>query len=353
MTKTIKTKEKDKKKSTKNIKRVFVLLFSLFIMGLSSGMFLLYGPWSWVRDRLITTAMTTMSHQYLATWFYDSKTIAQVLANNRVVEPDEDTNPNEINIGANTNVTKYSSKYEKDILEHDKDATYKIINVSGLKYKGYLVAIYDPSKVKIATAKRLGVSGQLLTTIAKDNNAEVAMNAGGFYDPTWTSNGSTPHGTVIKDSKIIWDYTDANVGGGFVGFTEDDVLVLGRMSAYQALNKYKMRDAIEFGPFLVVNGKASFVGGDGGWGIAPRTAIGQRKDGIVLFLVIDGRQAGHSIGADMNDLSDIMVKYGAYNAANMDGGSSTALVVKNKVYNKPCCAKGGLRGIPTAWIVEE
>ena len=106
---------------------------------------------------------------------------------------------------------------------------------------------------------------------------------------------------------------------------------------------------------LVVNGKASFVKGDGGWGIAPRTAIGQRKDGIVLFLVIDGRQAGYSIGADMDDLADIMVKYGAYNAANMDGGSSSALVIRDKNYNKPCCAKGqnGLRGIPTAWIVEE
>lgn len=347
--------KKTKQKTNKNVKRAFVLLFSIFIMGLSSGMFILYGPYSWVRDRLITTAMTTMTHQYLATWFFNDETIAEVLANNKVVEPDEDTNPNEINIGGDTSSTKYASKYEKDILEHDKDATYKIINVSGLKYKGYLIAIYDPSKVKIATAKKLGVSGQYLTTLAKENNAVVAMNAGGFYDPTWTSNGSTPHGTVIKDSKIIWDYEDARVGGGFVGFTEDDVLVLGRMSASQALNKYKMRDAIEFGPFLVVNGKASFVGGDGGWGIAPRTAIGQRKDGIVLFLVIDGRQPGYSIGADMNDLSDVMVKYGAYNAANMDGGSSSALVVKNKIYNKPCCAKGqdGLRGIPTAWIVEE
>ena len=181
--------KKRRKVSSKSIKRVFVLLFSLFVMGLSSGMFILYGPYNWIRDRLITTAMTTMTHQYLATWFFDDATIANTLANNHVIEPDEDTNPNEINIGANNNVTKYSSKYEKDILEHDKNQTYKIINVSGLKYKGYLVAIYDSSKVKIATAKRLGVSGQYLTTIAKDNNAAVAMNAGGFYDPTWTSNG--------------------------------------------------------------------------------------------------------------------------------------------------------------------
>ena len=110
---------------------------------------------------------------------------------------------------------------------------------------------------------------------------------------------------------------------------------------------------MEFGPFLVVNGKASFVKGNGGWGIAPRTAIGQRADGIVLFLVIDGRTTT-SVGADMDDLATIMVNYGAINAANLDGGSSSALVINNKIENKPVAAgKNGLRPIPTAWIVTQ
>ena len=51
--------------------------------------------------------------------------------------------------------------------------------------------------------------------------------------------------------------------------------------------KAGMEDAVEFGPFLIVNGNAAEIKGNGGWGIAPRTVLAQRKDGIVLFVVID------------------------------------------------------------------
>ncbi len=60
--------------------------------------------------------------------------------------------------------------------------------------------------------------------------------------------------------------------------------------------------------------------------------IGQRKDGIVLMLVIDGRSL-KSKGADMNDLVNIMFRYHAYNATNLDGGNSSVLVVNNKIIN--------------------
>ena len=103
---------------------------------------------------------------------------------------------------------------------------------------------------------------------------------------------------------------------------------------------------------IIVNGKRSFVKGNGGWGIAPRSAIGQRKDGIVLFLVINGRLAT-SLGADMIDLCDIMENYGAYNAANLDGGSSSELVINNKIINTPVAGgKDGLRDMSTFWIVK-
>ncbi len=69
--------------------------------------------------------------------------------------------------------------------------------------------------------------------------------------------GALPHGTVIQNGKIVSDFEDAQMGGGFVGFTKDNKLVLGKMSADEAL-AMGMRDAIEFGPFLIVNGKSSF-----------------------------------------------------------------------------------------------
>ena len=346
--------KKNKKKFhvSLNVRRAFLLLFSLGIMGFSVGAFILYGPWNWVRERLITTAMTTMSHQFLATWFFDSDWISEVLAHNVTIEPDEDTNPDYIKM--DQEVTEYKSKYDKEILEREEGAPYKVIEVSGTGYKGFLVAIYDPSKVKIGTTTKLGTTGQSARVIARNNDAIVAINASGFYDPDWNSNGAIPHGTVIKDGKIVYDYTDAKVGGGFVGFNEDNVLILARTDKYSAINKYHLRDAIEFGPFLIVNGKPSFVKGDGGWGIAPRTAIGQREDGIVLFLVIDGRGYGGSLGCGMVELTEIMMNYGAVNAANMDGGSSSALIIRDEIINHPTAGgDNGLRNIPTAWIVTE
>ena len=228
---------------------------------------------------------------------------------------------------------------------------YKVIDIEGKGYNGFLVAIYDPSRISIATSKYLGKRGEDILTVAKDNSAVIAMNAGGFYDPDWNSNGALPHGTVIKNGKIVSDYVDANMGGGFIGFTNENKLVLGKFSKEEAIKK-GIRDAVEFGPFLIINGKSAFVKGNGGWGIAPRTAIGQRQDGIVLFLVINGRLAT-SIGADMSDLTEIMENYGAVNAANLDGGSSTELVIDNKIINTPVAGgKNGLRDMSTFWIVK-
>ena len=149
--------------------------------------------------------------------------------------------------------------------------------------------------------------------------------------------------------KVVSDYVDIGYGG-FIGFDNDNKLILGNMSMNEALSR-NIRDAIEFGPFLIINGKRSFIKGNGGWGTAPRTAIGQRQDGIVLMVVINGRLA-NSIGADMIDLCDIMERYGAYNAANLDGGSSSELVVEQKIANIPVAGgKDGLRDMSTFWVV--
>lgn len=352
--------KKEKKKKMKlnlRIKRGLLLLFSIGIIGLSSGLFILYGPFSWVRNTLITTAMTTMSHQYLARWFFSDEYINKVLANNYIIETNEATNPDLIDMPDIDSSGQYTSKYEKDIFEGvDENTIYKKIYVKGTGYDGYIIAIYKPEKVKLAVSSKLGTEGQTLKTLAANNNALITMNASGFFDPDWNGNGAIPHGTVIKDGRIIYDYTDAQVGGGFIGFDKDNKLILGKMTKEQALAK-GMRDGIEFGPFLIVNGKASFVKGDGGWGIAPRSAIGQRADGIVLFVVINGRNYSKGIlGIDMVGLTELMQNYGAVNAANLDGGTSSALLEGQELLNNPISSSGTqgvLRRIPTAWIVTE
>lgn len=333
-------------------KKIIVIVSSLFVLGVSVLLFLFYGPWPGFRNFWITSAMTTMNHQYLATWLYSDETIQKVLANNKIEEIDEVTDTDAIKIKKYTGKTIYKNEYEKAILTKDPgNDLYKVIPVSGTSYQGFLVALYDPSRISIATTRYLGKYGESITTVAKRENAIIAMNAGGFYDPDWNSNGALPHGTVISNGKIVSDYEDARMGGGFICFTHENKLFLGKMSKEEALAK-GCRDAVEFGPYLIVNGKSSFIKGNGGWGIAPRTAIGQRKDGIVLMLAINGRIPS-SIGADLVDLTEIMENYGAYNAANLDGGSSTELVINQKIINTPVAGgTNGLRDMPTFWIVK-
>ncbi len=344
--------KKEKKKWSRK-KKIIVVVSSIFCVFLGSFLFLFYGPWDGFRNFWITSAMTTMNHRYLATWFYSDETIQKVLAENQLIEVDEVTDPNMIQLKKYTNKTIYKNEYEKQILTKDPgNDLYKVIPVSGTGYQGFLVAVYDPSKVSLATTQYLGVRGESILTVAERENAVIAINGGGFYDPDWNSNGALPHGTVIQDGKVVSDFQDANMGGGFIGFTQDNKLVLGKMTKEEAL-QMGYRDAIEFGPYLIVNGKSSFIRGNGGWGIAPRTAIGQRKDGIVLFLVINGRIPS-SIGADMVDLTEIMENYGAYNAANLDGGSSSELVINHEIINTPVAGgSNGLRDMSTFWIITE
>ena len=110
-------------------------------------------------------------------------------------------------------------------------------------------------------------------------------------------------------------------------------------------------EGLTFGPPLIINGEKVIKNGDGGWGISPRSAIGQKKDGTIMFLVIDGRQPGYSIGATLVDAQNMMYENGAYIAANLDGGSSTTLYYNGKVVNKPADLLGE-RMIPTAFIVK-
>ena len=214
-----------------------------------------------------------------------------------------------------------------------------------------MTVIYDPSRIKAVVTKNVGKSGQYLTKMAEDNDALLAINGGGFNDPNFNGTGGAPLGITVCNGKYIT--TDTYAGsGGVIGFTEDNKFVLGKMTLSQA-KKMKIRDAVTFGPFLIVNGKPSAVHGNGGWGTAPRTAIAQRKDGIVLFLVLDGNRALGK-GATIKDLIDIFDRYGAVNASNLDGGTSTSMTVRGKTVNNPTNLSGGngTRPIPSAFILK-
>lgn len=342
-------KEGTKKNKLKLISKILIVIDVLAII----CFFLTYGPITYFKNFLITTSMTTKSHKYLARTFYSEKMINKVLSENYVSGFSEDTDTSKINVGEIS--TNYTSIYEKQILERDKDDIYKLIEFEYKGYDAYLIAIYDPSRVKLATSRYLGSSGEYLVDIAKNYDAKVAINAGGFTDPGGEGNGGYPVGTVIEDGRIVWN--DGNTSNGIAGFNKDNVFVLMNATANEAIER-GIRDGVSFGPFLIVNGESAKVVGNGGWGINPRTAIAQRQDGIVLFLVIDGNGknkynwSGRG-GVDMNSLIEILERYNAYNAVNMDGGASTTLVVEKQLYNKPCgYGLTGERALPNGWIVK-
>ena len=347
-------KNSEKKSVGKKSKGKIILktILGIIITGILIGLFLLYGPITKFREWYITSAMTTMTHQYLATWFYSDETINDVLSKNKVVEVDGITDTNQINTDNESKEEADLSnlnEYERAVLEKDKNhPEYKLINIDGKGYSGYLAVIYDASKIHTLVSSNLGKTGQYVTTMAEKNKAVLAINGGGFEDENHNSAGGVPLGITISKGKILTKSSYSGPGG-LIGFDEDDKLVLGKVSVAQA-QKMNIRDAVTCGPFLILNGQSSEVLGNGGWGTAPRTAIGQRKDGVVLLLVIDGRKVGRA-GAQMNDLIEIMERYGAYNAAALDGGTSSVMVENYKIINDPINSDGvhKTRPVATAW----
>ena len=349
-----KSDRKEKKKSKKKIIKELLLAFAiLLVLGIASGLFLLYGPWSGFRDWLITTSMSSMRHQYLATWFYDDKTIQECLNKNKVVEVSGVTDENTIEIVDYDKKEEvvYANEYERQILEKDENNNdYKIIKIDGGNdYEGYMAVIYDPSRIEVATSSYIGRNGEYLTDISKKNNALVAINGGGFIDENNKGSGATPIGITMSKGKL-----SSNSGGtfGLIGFNNENKLLLGKITSTQAKQR-GIRDCVSFGPYLILNGEKSQIYGNGGWGKAPRTAIGQRADGIVLFLVLDGNRTLGK-GATIKDMIEIFERYGAINASNLDGGTSTSMTVKGKTVNNPTNLSGGsgTRPIPSAFILK-
>lgn len=290
-----------------------------------------HGPLVEIKELYVTTAMTTYTHQYLAYWFVSEEEVARIMEKNKVPEPLVNTDEKAIT------VIRPTFK-EKPPLEY--------VEITGKGFKGYLLKIGNPQRVRLAATDQLGDRGLKVSEFVENNHAVAGINAGGFFDPGGVSYGGTPTGILITNGKII--HKDNLETYNLIGLDKNDVLVLGRYTQEQ-IEALGIRDAVSFGPILIVNGEPMIKVGDGGWGIAPRTAIGQTKDGTILFLVVDGRQLG-SIGATLKDVQDILLEHGAYNGANLDGGSSSTLVYQGEVKNRPSSPYGP-REVPSAFLV--
>ena len=283
----------------------------------------------------INTAMNTMDHQYFAKVFYSDKEIQKVINSNYFVELNTDANLDDIVIDTSIKTT-FKDKYEEELLTRNEGDLYKLINLKVGSANGYLVAIYDPTKVQLISKEVLGTdTGERIITMCERYGGVVCINGGGFIDYGWGS--GIPGGYVIEDGVITWTDGDPNtMTGNMIGMTADGKLkLMSNATGMEALNA-GIVDALEFGPFLIVNGEKLEIVGDP-WGRSPRVAIAQRKDGIMMFLVVDGEN--YINGASLGDVIETLERYGAYNAANLDGGTSSTLIINNRLINNPPKAK--------------
>ena len=307
---------------------IFFLLIDLFAIGC---FVLFYGPFEDFRNIIVNTAMITKTHQYIAYTFYSEDTVQKILDLNKFIPVSGKLDLDAIVIDTSEKKS-YDNEYDEAILKRENgNDDYKYIKVKVGKYNAHMVAIYHPENVKLLTIKSFGKGGgqETVLNMCRKASALVCINGGGFSDPDgWGSD--IPRGYVIKDGEVV--FAENNEEQDIIGITNDHKLLLTHATGEKAI-EMGMRDGLQFGPFLIVNGESiKYQTSAGGYDRAARVAIAQRKDGVILFLVTEGT---HGSGPTMKEVIDTLELYGAYNAANLDGGTSTQMVINNKLVNNP------------------
>ena len=311
--------------------RKTTIFFFLIDLLVAACFVLFYGPYEEFRNIVVNTAMVTKTHQYIAYTFYSEETVQQIMDLNKYIPVSGKTNLDDIII--NTSEKKsYDNEYDEAILKREKgNSDYKYLKVKVGKYNAHLIAIYKPENVELITIKSFnkGNGQETILKMCKRYGGLVCINGGGFKDPDgWGSD--IPNGYVIKDGEVI--FAENNLKQDIIGITKDHKLALVNATGEEAV-AMGIKDGIQFGPFLIVNGESiKYSSSAGGYDRAARVAIAQRKDGVILFLATEGT---HGSGPTMKEVIDTLKLYGAYNAANLDGGTSAQMVVNNKLINNP------------------
>lgn len=313
---------------------VIILVITLFIM----MKIICLGSVS-TRNTFITTILETGQLKFLASLCLSEEEIAEVVSANSLKEM-ESTDVNEGMITIPDVSGGYTDSDNSGTQQDSEDI--EIIDIPGLSYKATLMIVKDPSRVSLAAINtgynQWPAQGITLKEIVDREGAIGAIN-GGLYNST-NNSGGNPYGVCVSKGEIVRNNPQEASGLVLVGLTESNILQiidLDGMSAAECeamIEEKQIRDAVCFQEaasvdnnhfvHLVINGEPREITGSGS-GLNPRTAIGQRADGALLLLVTDGRGYNNHAGASAADLIEIMVRYGAVNAANLDGGSSTCM----------------------------
>lgn len=334
-----------RKKIMKAVAKVFtvllvtVLLLLVAVYGI--GFILAKGPSETAKNQFVCALNETSAMKWVPRLYFSEDEVSAIIKRNQMQEVSAGT-------VSNTDIIVIPSQPDDDTPD------IELVDVVGETYRGKLMIVKDPSRVFVGTVERFYEGrGQVVADIAERYDAVAGINGGEFVDMGSYSYTAMPVGGVISQGEVVFGNMDTVYN--LTGFTKENKLVIGKMTLREAM-EMGMRDAVHTihttGPFLVLNGEPLTVPDTSvyGGGKNPRTAIGQRADGAVLLLVVDGRQA-QSIGATFKEMAYIMLEYGAVNASCMDGGTSTQMVYEGEVINKPY-SPSGPRKCPTCFLVK-
>jgi exopolysaccharide biosynthesis protein len=228
------------------------------------------------------------------------------------------------------------------------DSLMKVEDISGPRWKGKKIYVYDPTSIRVVVPSKSG-EGERISSMVTRTGAVAGVNGGGFDDPDGLGNGFAPIGLIMSGGDILYTGYTSSVPQQVVAFTDKGVMIVGKYSIDDLIKKH-VTEAVTFAPRIIANGVPLIKSGDGGSGIQPRTAVGQRADGTVIFVIIDGRQAS-SVGATEKEVQDLFMNEGVINAGFLDGGASSELVTQQDgLITKPS-SRYGERRLPSAFLV--
>lgn len=383
---------KKKRKAAKR-KKGFIIFFGIAAVLAGLYAFVVYTNIPFIknlRDAYIETAMQTMSHHWLAEMFFPDDVIADVMK--RVNSATEDQKGIESEWKHNVEKKDDNSFYElfdeidKDSFEaylkaypeykkadlmsidineaglDDDGTTIKtkqgdqvlavnakkgvlLVRIKGSGYQGVLAILKDASKMRCCAAAHIGGYGELLEDFVPRCRGIIGINASGFYDPEGVGNGGTVDGLAICEGKQYGSHV--TYGRKRVEFRHDNKMYI--VDADTGISS-DVRDAVEFQPALIIDGRALIDEQTGFRSIQPRSVVAQSKDGDVMMLIIEGRLVGRSLGVGLPECTKILLGYDAYQAMNMDGGTSAVMWYDGEYVTK--CSNPAItcRYLPNAWI---
>ena len=347
---------REKQKKIKQVKRMrrhrfwdrvagFIIV-SVLVVGcaaLSLEYVLLKGPSPALRDIFINTMEETRRFRFVPRIILSEDELAEIKANEKKLEGGVSTDTSLITVAAkNSEQDDKTDNY--GLVDEDGDGII-FFEVKGNGFMGYMTVILDPTRVFVGMPDTYGGVGLTLEEMVKKYDAIGGINGGGFRDDGGAGLGGEPEGLTIVDG-VCYNQSAFSTEG-FAGLDKDGILHVG-FYTYDECVELGIVNAVSFGPILITNGEPTppeFLTSS----VNPRTAIAQRADGAILMLVIDGRQV-HSIGATYQDVVDLLLDYGAVNACNMDGGSSTVMYYQGRYVNSCSAENGQPRPLPDAFL---